>query len=213
MIALNNKQLQSGNLIQKPICPKREVNACKRIDQNEAITLLKAAEAGAGHSDFIKQELGAIISHWLQSPQEEPLLLVGNYADKWSRILNSYFRIGAKGLFSESSKEDSTRPKLNLGKVPYPPVRKAKFKFIDLFAGIGGFRLALQSLGGKCVMSSEWDPEAKESYYKNYGEIPFGNIKNFTESRDPNKSSITNQIPAHDILAGAFPAKRFLRLA
>lgn len=209
MIALNNKQLQNGNLIQKPICPKREGNACKSIDQNEAITLLKAAEAGAGHSDFIKQELGAIISHWLQSPQEEPLLLVGNYADKWSRILNSYFRIGAKGLFSESSKEDSTRPKLNLGKVPYPPVRKAKFKFIDLFAGIGGFRLALQSLGGKCVMSSEWDPEAKESYYKNYGEIPFGNIKNFTESRDPNKSSITNQIPAHDILAGGFPCQAF----
>ena len=103
----------------------------------------------------------------------------------------------------------TTRPKINLGKVPYPPVRKAKFKFIDLFAGIGGFRLALQSLGGKCVMSSEWDPEAKESYYKNYGEIPFGNIKNFTESRDPNKSSITNQIPAHDILAGGFPCQAF----
>lgn len=209
MIALNNKQLQNGNLLQKPICPKRKGIAYRSVNQNEAICLLKAAEAGAEHSDFIKQELGAIISHWLQSPQEEPLLLSGDYANKWSRILNSYLRIGAKGLFSESFKEDSARPKLNLAEVPYPPVRKAKFKFIDLFAGIGGFRLALQSLGGKCVMSSEWDPEAKETYYMNYGEIPFGNIKNFTESRNPKESPIVNQIPAHDILAGGFPCQAF----
>ena len=51
-----------------------------------------------------------------------------------------------------------------------------KFKFIDLFAGIGGFRLALQNLGGKCVFTSEWDKEAKRTYKANFGDRPFGDI-------------------------------------
>lgn len=209
MIALNNKQPQNGHHFQETARSKQQGITRKSITQDQAIHLLTAAESGAEHSDFIKQELGAIISHWLQSPNEEPLFLDGNYSEKWSKILDCYLRIGAKGLFSKVVKNDLARLRFNFEKVPYPPVKKAKFKFIDLFAGIGGFRLALQSLGGKCVMSSEWDPEAKETYYKNYGEIPFGNIKNFTESRDPQKSSIVNRIPAHDILAGGFPCQAF----
>ena len=54
--------------------------------------------------------------------------------------------------------------------------RKASFTFIDLFAGIGGFRLAMQEVGGKCVFSSEWDESAKDTYFQNYGEVPFGDI-------------------------------------
>ena len=53
---------------------------------------------------------------------------------------------------------------------------KPKFSFIDLFAGIGGFRIAMQSLGGQCVFSSEWDEAVKETYFQNYGEVPFGDI-------------------------------------
>lgn len=49
---------------------------------------------------------------------------------------------------------------------------RTKFTFIDLFAGIGGFRIAMQSVGGQCVFSSEWDEAAKETYFDNYGEIP-----------------------------------------
>ena len=60
--------------------------------------------------------------------------------------------------------------------VPFPPTENPKFKFIDLFAGIGGFRLALQNLGGKCVFTSEWDKEAKKTYKANFGETPFGDI-------------------------------------
>lgn len=60
--------------------------------------------------------------------------------------------------------------------VPFPPTENPKFKFIDLFAGIGGFRLALQNLGGKCVFTSEWDKEAKRTYRANFGEVPFGDI-------------------------------------
>lgn len=209
LIALNNKQQESGHILQNRINNKRHTSPRRTVNLDEAIHLLRACESGAEHSDFIKQELGAIISHWLQSPLEEPLFLDGNYAEKWSKILNSYLLGGSKALFTGISKEDFTRPKLNFETLPYPPVKKAKFKFIDLFAGIGGFRLALQSFGGKCVMSSEWDPDAKETYHKNYGEIPFGNIKNITESRDPRKRSILSHIPAHDILAGGFPCQAF----
>ena len=53
---------------------------------------------------------------------------------------------------------------------------ESTFSFIDLFAGIGGFRIAMQSLGGRCVFSSEWDEPAKETYFLNYGEVPFGDI-------------------------------------
>jgi len=58
--------------------------------------------------------------------------------------------------------------------IPFPPIENPKFKFIDLFAGIGGFRMALQNLGGKCVFTSEWDKEAKRTYRANFGEVPFG---------------------------------------
>ena len=44
---------------------------------------------------------------------------------------------------------------------------ETKFTFIDLFAGIGGFRIALQNLGGQCVFSSEWDAKAKQTYQAN----------------------------------------------
>lgn len=71
--------------------------------------------------------------------------------------------------------------------------------FIDLFAGIGGFRIALESLGGKCVYSNEWDKFAKESYYKNFGEFPDDDITKIDEK----------SIPDHDILCAGFPCQAF----
>ena len=53
---------------------------------------------------------------------------------------------------------------------------KSTFTFIDLFAGIGGFRIALQNLGGSCVYSSEWDTESQKTYLYNFGKYPFGYI-------------------------------------
>ncbi|MDC4419147.1 DNA cytosine methyltransferase, partial [Acinetobacter baumannii] len=55
-------------------------------------------------------------------------------------------------------------------------IKKVSFTFIDLFAGIGGFRIAMQNLGGKCVFSSEWDIKAQQTYAANFGDIPFGDI-------------------------------------
>lgn len=85
--------------------------------------------------------------------------------------------------------------------VPFPSPIKPKFKFIDLFAGIGGFRLAFQNLGGKCVFTSEWDKYSKKTYQANFGEIPFGDIT---------KPETKNYIPDNfDVLCAGFPCQAF----
>ena len=85
--------------------------------------------------------------------------------------------------------------------VPFPTPKNYKFKFIDLFAGIGGFRLALQNLGGKCVFTSEWDEQAQRTYRANFGEVPFGDIT---------KEEIKNYVPDNfDVLCAGFPCQAF----
>jgi len=85
--------------------------------------------------------------------------------------------------------------------VPFPTPDNYTFKFIDLFAGIGGFRLAMQNLGGKCVFTSEWDKEAQKTYRANFGEIPFGDIT---------KPQVKNYIPDNfDVLCAGFPCQAF----
>ena len=84
---------------------------------------------------------------------------------------------------------------------PFLAKGKPNFTFVDLFAGIGGFRLAMQSCGGQCVFSSEWDDAAKQTYFENYGEVPFGDITKL-ETKDliPEK---------FDILCAGFPCQAF----
>ncbi len=67
--------------------------------------------------------------------------------------------------------------------IPFPAPKNPKFTFIDLFAGMGGFRLAMQAQGGKCVFSSEWNAYSQKTYFANFGEMPFGDItKELTKS-------------------------------
>lgn len=73
------------------------------------------------------------------------------------------------------------------------------FTFIDLFAGLGGFRIALESLGAECVYSSEWDEPVRKVYAENFGDTPDGNITQVDE----------NSIPDHDILCAGFPCQAF----
>lgn len=84
---------------------------------------------------------------------------------------------------------------------PFSAPSNPSFSFIDLFAGIGGFRLAMQDAGGECVFSSEWNKCAQETYYSNFGQVPFGDITtDFTKSF----------IPEHfDLLCGGFPCQPF----
>jgi DNA (cytosine-5)-methyltransferase 1 len=73
------------------------------------------------------------------------------------------------------------------------------FTFIDLFAGIGGFRIALERLGGRCLFSSEWDRYAQRTYKEWFGHVPAGDIRKI----DP------AEIPDHQILAAGFPCQPF----
>lgn len=113
-------------------------------------------------------EQKSILSHWaktLGTPFAKPFesaalkILEGKKATD-----ESVSEAPPQILFLNSSMSRSRRRK------------KPKFTFIDLFAGIGGFRIAMQNLGGKCVFSSEWDSQASKTYETNYGEIPFGDI-------------------------------------
>lgn len=85
--------------------------------------------------------------------------------------------------------------------VPFPTPKNYTFKFIDLFAGIGGFRIALQNVGGKCVYTSEWNADSQVTYRANFGEVPFGDIT---------KERTKNYIPDNfDVLCAGFPCQAF----
>lgn len=84
---------------------------------------------------------------------------------------------------------------------PFLTPTNPKFTFIDLFAGIGGFRLALQNLGGSCVFSSEWDTYSKKTYKANFGKLPFGDI-----TLPETKAAIPKSF---DILCAGFPCQAF----
>lgn len=73
------------------------------------------------------------------------------------------------------------------------------YDFIDLFAGIGGMRIAFQNAGCRCVFSSEWDKNCQKTYYSNFGEIPYGDITKI----------MAKDVPNHDILVAGFPCQPF----
>jgi DNA (cytosine-5)-methyltransferase 1 len=83
--------------------------------------------------------------------------------------------------------------------VPFPPPTSYDFTFIDLFAGIGGFRIPMQDLKGKCVFTSEFNFHAQRTYELNFGEIPFGDITKLN----------LNIVPKHDVLTAGFPCQPF----
>jgi len=128
-----------------------------------------------------------------------------------SALLTHYWQNYKSGLNGESYPEMDSELKAILQEpqydyqlplefdVPFPPPANPDFTFIDLFAGIGGFRIAFQKLNGKCVLSSEWDKYAQKTYEANFGEVPFGDITEIDE----------NKIPDHDILVGGFPCQPF----
>jgi len=85
--------------------------------------------------------------------------------------------------------------------VPFPNPQHPTFSFIDLFAGIGGFRLAMRNCGGECVFSSEFDPYAQKTYEANFGEVPAGDIT---------KQETQDLIPAKfDVVCAGFPCQAF----
>ncbi len=135
-------------------------------------------------ADWINDD-AAYLTHYLQSS--------GNGASK-------HFKNQAEEYLSNLVLDLEVEYKLPLTyDIPFPPVNSPSFKFIDLFAGIGGFRIAFQRMNGKCVFSSEWNKYAKKTYEANFGEVPFGDITKINEK----------DIPDHDILVGGFPCQPF----
>ena len=106
-------------------------------------------------------------------------------------------------VFKEYSQNQITKNSDALAEITHVIEREqshlGKFKFIDLFAGIGGVRQSFESNGGKCVFSSEIDAFAKFTYYSNFGVVPFGDITKID----------ANMIPDHDVLCAGFPCQPF----
>lgn len=138
----------------------------------------------------------AIITHYLQNANTK-------YAVPFEKdaldLLYGKEDVKQSGMVKEPDPQYNLFPELF--SVPFPAPKNPKFTFIDLFAGIGGFRIAMQNLGGKCVYSSEWDAQAQKTYLANYGEVPFGDIT---------KESTKQYIPdGFDILCAGFPCQAF----
>jgi DNA (cytosine-5)-methyltransferase 1 len=85
------------------------------------------------------------------------------------------------------------------GTIHFKPLVNHSFRFIDLFAGVGGMRQGFESAGGICVFSSEFEKNAQSTYRQNYGELPFGDIINVAPG----------DIPEHDVLIAGFPCQPF----
>lgn len=145
---------------------------------------------------------------------EELKLYIPQNGNEENYALLTHFLMMQDGNLKEEKRNDLIQrfgfeeDKLNMAEelyrrkeIPFTAQQNTNFTFIDLFAGIGGFRLAMQNCGGKCVFSSEWDKAAKETYYDNYGEVPFGDIT---------KQSIKALIPEQfNVLCAGFPCQPF----
>lgn len=142
----------------------------------------------------------ALVHHWMHALAfGEPLMRLS--AEETSLAIS---KLKSAGLFS-SQADFHSQLKADIN---FPCNDVPAFKFIDLFAGIGGFRLALQKHGGFCAFSSEWDKAAQQTYLNNYGERPFGDITAFT-SENISDEELNSLIPDHDVLAGGFPCQPF----
>lgn len=204
-----------------------DVNTCadmvkkalnKNVNIENPITLTKAIDGinykfrvfGEGSLDKDKETV---------MPFDEQLAIITHYIHNINRPESVYYRRKALALINDicttKHAETSGSKKFVLNEdavveyglfkdfyhVPFPSPQKTKFTFIDLFAGIGGFRIAMQNLGGKCVFSSEWDEQAKKTYLANYGEVPFGDI-----TLESTKKFIPD---GFDVLCAGFPCQAF----
>jgi DNA (cytosine-5)-methyltransferase 1 len=142
----------------------------------------------------------------INKPDQNNLAYLTHYLHNSHNGISHYFKEFATKYLIELHEEQSIvqdslfQPYLPIDwDVPFPTQSKPKFKFIDLFAGIGGFRIAFQNLGGQCVFTSEYNYFSQKTYEANFGEVPFGDITKINEK----------EIPEHDLLIAGFPCQPF----
>ncbi|WP_314057950.1 DNA mismatch endonuclease Vsr [Empedobacter brevis] len=142
----------------------------------------------------------AVLTHYLHNSKNGVSKFYEKDAIAFTKEILEY-KYPEEKITNKSAEEALQYGIFNTLDVPFLPEEKPKFKFIDLFAGIGGFRLALQKLGGKCIFTSEWDKEAKKTYKANFGETPFGDI-----TKEETKQYIPDDF---DVLCAGFPCQAF----
>ena len=141
----------------------------------------------------------AVITHYLHNMSNG---VSKHYKKDAMKFLKEYAQFQEEENNLPMVAEDALQQLLfEVENVPFPTPKDYTFKFIDLFAGIGGFRLAMQNLGGKCVFTSEWDKDAQRTYKANFGEVPFGDL-----TKEDTKKYIPNDF---DILCAGFPCQAF----
>jgi DNA (cytosine-5)-methyltransferase 1 len=142
----------------------------------------------------------AIVSHYLHN---QGYKFAKPYEEKAEGLIEDIYNVRPRVVENNCVSDAGVQYSLfsELFSVPFLPTENPRFTFIDLFAGIGGFRMAMQNLGGKCVFSSEWDAQAQKTYLLNYGEVPFGDI-----TKESTKAFIPD---GFDILCAGFPCQAF----
>lgn len=157
---------------------------------------------GIDTKDYNYNDDIALITHYLQNkdmPEE------AYFAEKAIPLLERYYRATHTDLNLDTPVDIDMAEALfaAMGESPVQNHFRDNnaFTFVDLFAGIGGFRIALEQLGGRCVYASEFDISAQKSYGMNHGVIPFGDI-----TLQENKDIIPNGV---DILCAGFPCQPF----
>lgn len=151
----------------------------------------------------------ALISHFLhntphkisKTKKKEIILAIKDFLSRKNFRNFTYEELSDEEIWNVAEDPLQTNLFAEFFDVPFPAPKNPRFTFIDLFAGIGGFRIAFQNLGGKCIYSSEFDAKAQESYLANYGEMPFGDI-----TKDSTKQFIPKKF---DILCAGFPCQAF----
>ncbi|MEZ9590267.1 DNA cytosine methyltransferase [Vibrio breoganii] len=141
-------------------------------------------------------QVEAIIDQWLHAVATDSQFFTNPAISEPSIIKNEVITtLKAHGLY-ESRLQFWSEVFEHL---PLKTPQEPSFRFIDLFAGIGGVRLGFQKVGGACVFSSEFDKHAQQTYKNNHGEIPFGDITYIEPTH----------IPDHEVLLAGFPCQPF----
>jgi DNA (cytosine-5)-methyltransferase 1 len=150
----------------------------------------------------IKKELGIEIPR----PFNDGLAHLTHYFQNHTSNTSHHYQLPATDYFSLLAESLNLKVAQQLQDylplqfdIPFPPPKKPEFTFVDLFAGIGGFRIPLQELQGKCVFTSEFNYHAQRTYELNFGEVPFGDITKID----------LNIVPEHDVLTAGFPCQPF----
>lgn len=150
----------------------------------------------------IKQKLKIEVS----KPSDDGLAHLTHYFQNHLTNASRHYQLPAAHYFSQLAEVLSFKVEQQLQDylplqfdVPFPPPKQPEFTFVDLFAGIGGFRIPMQELNGKCVFTSEFNYHAQRTYELNFGEVPFGDITKID----------LDVVPEHDVLTAGFPCQPF----